>query len=468
MKSGKNNKHKNLEASGNNIDLPTLLNALCDEINYRESDIIGLKNSLSWKITSPCRFIDELLRKVRFESKKVKTDKIIPFRSDSSQLINLAKSYLNIHYNKIILNSNVVCFDVSVLVNNDAGTGIQRVVREIATNIAKLENENYILVDFSKDFPVDVTSHFKSETKADYDRKIQLEYGKIVLLDSTWDLFKKKPNFLKDAKKAGVKITTVIYDIFPLTNPELCAVNTVDAYTHWFNNIIGITDSFLCISQATMVSLNDFFKASTSRLSADKITYNYWHLGSDFNSNQAVNSTHTIIPFLLMVSTVEPRKNYEFVIDAISKMWVDGELDHRLVIVGRPGWNYQDVLKKIVDHPEYNKKLIWHENGISDSELATLYSGSSALIQASINEGFGLAVVEASNYKKPIVLSDIPVFREIILDNGYFFDLGSISSFERAINSATRPNASPTTTIQTSWEKSTSEFLKIAIKNCDY
>jgi glycosyltransferase involved in cell wall biosynthesis len=460
MKSGNINKHKIHEVGSDSIELPMLINALCDEIKYKNSHILSIKNSLCWKITSPCRFIEELITKIGLKKNPTTSNANIILSTESNEVIKLAKSYLDFHFNKIIYKSEVVCFDVSVLVNNDAGTGIQRVVREIAKNIANGENDNYILVDFSKEFPIDVTSAFKSKPNSNGSRNVQLEFGKIVLLDSNWDIFRHKSRFFRDAKKAGVEIIAVVYDIFPLSNPELCHPCTVEAYCHWFQNIIGITNSFLCISEATMVSLNAYVKKNCSLECSEEIKYKHWHLGSDLLVNQTI-AERNLEPYLLMVSTVEPRKNYEFVIDAVTKMWVDRELDQSLIIVGRPGWNNDKTIHKIKNHPEYGKKLIWYSEGISDDLLSSLYNQSTALIQASINEGFGLAVVEASRYMKPIILSDIPVFKEIVLNNGYFFDLGNSESFKIALHDALAKNSFPTQAILKTWQDSTSDLLKL-------
>jgi glycosyltransferase involved in cell wall biosynthesis len=284
------------------------------------------------------------------------------------------------------------------------------------------------------------------------------DIGHIVFLDSSWFLFNRGLDFFIKAREKGVKITTVIYDIFPLTNPEFCDIRTVESYNHWFSNILSITDGFLSISKATSQSLKTFINLDTNNL-AKKYKFDFWHLGSDIAIPKEYSNSTREDDFILMVSTVEPRKNYGFVVDEITKMWESKNLSHRLVIVGRPGWNYDHVHKKIKSHPEYGRKLIWHSDGISDELLNSLYDKCSALIQASLNEGFGLAVVEASSFNKPIVLSDISVFREIVTDNGYFFELGSGSSFGKALHAAVRSDASATKTIQKSWSESTNDFL---------
>jgi len=439
-----------------NSALVVLLESLVNELEKVEYSLEDLKNSTCWKITAPIRFLDKILFQNNFKKHIKKQEENI--KISNLKVILKAKKLLK-NINSIIYNPDIICIDVSVIVNNDAGTGIQRVVREIAKNIICQNNSNYKLVDFSGIPPINVTSKFNKKNDISKELEFITELGHIVFLDSSWHIFNKGLDFFIKAKAKGVKTTTVIYDIFPLTNPELCDIKTVESYRKWFHNVLPITDRFLSISKATSDSIRKYIELNSGN-EYKNIKYDYWHLGTDKVIPKKKNYSIVSEEYILMVSTVEPRKNYEFVVDEITKLWRSKTLMHHLVIVGRPGWKNEHVHSKIRSHPEYGKKLKWYSDGISDESLHLLYNNCSALIQASLNEGFGLAVVEASNYQKPIILSDIPVFREIVIDNGYFFEIGSPDSFEKALISAVKPNAAPTISIQKSWLESTNDFLK--------
>jgi glycosyltransferase involved in cell wall biosynthesis len=60
-------------------------------------------------------------------------------------------------------------------------------------------------------------------------------------------------------------------------------------------------------------------------------------------------------------------------------------------------------------------------NGVTDAEYAKDLSGSFAFVSASKDEGFGIPLVEAMRHRIPIVVSDIPIFREIAAEAGNFF-----------------------------------------------
>jgi glycosyltransferase involved in cell wall biosynthesis len=60
-------------------------------------------------------------------------------------------------------------------------------------------------------------------------------------------------------------------------------------------------------------------------------------------------------------------------------------------------------------------------NGVSDEEYGELLSSAFALVHASLDEGFGIPLIEAMATGTPVVVSDIPIFREVGADTaGYF------------------------------------------------
>lgn len=137
--------------------------------------------------------------------------------------------------------------------------------------------------------------------------------------------------------------------------------------------------------------------------------------------------SHRMEGVFLMVGTVEPRKGHEFVIKAFEKIWGRGE-QCGLCIIGRIGWNMEDFMISLKNHPMLGKNLLFLENA-SDSTLSYAYKHSTALIQASIDEGFGLPLVEAGAYGIPVICNDIPVFHEVAGENAIYFSRSSIEKF---------------------------------------
>jgi alpha-1,2-rhamnosyltransferase len=122
-----------------------------------------------------------------------------------------------------------------------------------------------------------------------------------------------------------------------------------------------------------------------------------------------------------MVSTIEPRKNHGYLLDAFERAWAAGSTA-RLCIAGRIGWKCDALLERIRNHPELNRRLFMF-NDLSDTSLEYAYAQASALVFPSFVEGFGLPLVEAMQRGLPAMGSDIAVFREIGGEFMAYFDL---------------------------------------------
>jgi glycosyltransferase involved in cell wall biosynthesis len=82
--------------------------------------------------------------------------------------------------------------------------------------------------------------------------------------------------------------------------------------------------------------------------------------------------------------------------------------------------------------------LVVH-NGVSDDEYAALLDSATALVTASRDEGFGIPVVEAMGRGTPVVVSDIPIFREIGGDTALYAAAGDADAFAARISELTAP-----------------------------
>jgi glycosyltransferase involved in cell wall biosynthesis len=112
-----------------------------------------------------------------------------------------------------------------------------------------------------------------------------------------------------------------------------------------------------------------------------------------------------------MVGTVEPRKNHQLAIQAF-EIIVEIFPDIKLVIAGKKGWSSDQLLQELMSSPMYGKSVFWVDSP-DDERLRHLYKNSLAILQLSKNEGFGLPLIEAKNFGKNILCSDISIFKEV-------------------------------------------------------
>ena len=143
---------------------------------------------------------------------------------------------------------------------------------------------------------------------------------------------------------------------------------------------------------------------------------NHFVLGSSFAvSSKISESTAPELDdiegmVILVVGTIEPRKNHSVVLDAFE--FLQKRLDCSLVVIGQKGWHSDELLTRLNHHPEKGGRLRVFTQA-SDDLLAAAYQRADCLVCASWDEGFGLPLVEGILSGVKVLASDIEIFREV-------------------------------------------------------
>ncbi|GAB6078981.1 glycosyltransferase family 4 protein [Hydrogenobaculum acidophilum] len=292
-----------------------------------------------------------------------------------------------------------------------------------------------------------------------FGKKVKLEQSDIILLaDAFWSQTYSK-SFFNTIKTLNV--VSLIYDIVPITNPETQPEHIVKAFNTVVVDIMANSKLIITTTNSEKNIIETFLKSKN----IEKPIY-VVPLGVDIKlAKNPVKPSAGIYfdNFYLMVGTIEPRKNHMLVLKAFHKMWEEGE-SSTLVIVGRIGWKYEEVLNFINTSPFKNKKLFFLEE-VKDEELEYLYQHTKALIMASYREGFGLPVIEAMVRGVPVIASDIPVFREIASDYPTYFDPYNQDSLISAIKSSKNLERKPANIKLNTWEDTTRAIANIIKKH---
>jgi hypothetical protein len=124
--------------------------------------------------------------------------------------------------------------------------------------------------------------------------------------------------------------------------------------------------------------------------------------------------------FILMVSTLEPRKNHLGFLAAWESLRSKSAFPLALVLVGSPGWGNKNLLRAMQKWQQRGE--LFHLSAVPPAEMRTLYATADAVVCPSVDEGFDLPAVEALCCGGAVAASDIPVHREILGDAAAFFD----------------------------------------------
>ena len=316
--------------------------------------------------------------------------------------------------------------DVTQIVVKDTGTGIQRVVRNILRHWQDSPPSGYAVCPVRFDATAGGYCHERGylaknpsqQSTAHSVERVCVDAGDVFVgLDLTAHLFPQVESMLASWRLAGVRVCFVVYDIIPLLLPGQAYPGTPQAFDVWVRSLRRQSDRVVCISSAVADDLRHWWSRNTEEGALPEVSH--FHLGADFESEATL--THSSMSHdvqraiasgaVLMVGTVEPRKGYSLALDAFDRLWAEGR-DVSLVIVGGQGWDTEELCQRIRSHPRLGQHLFWFE-GLDDAGLAHLYANAKGLLMASEAEGFGLPLIEAAHYGLPLLVRDIPVFREI-------------------------------------------------------
>ncbi len=325
--------------------------------------------------------------------------------------------------------------DISEIIVRDARTGIQRVTRNVLREWLRCNISTHsIRPVYAKSNRVYyyANEYLESEFGISHgaDHPCLFFKGDIFFgLDFQPRTIPKQSHFFARLRAKGVRIGFLIHDILPITLPQYFNKSFSDVIPNWLRFVSSNSDFIIHDSKATAQSVRDWI---SENIVADRTPVLHWaHIAADILTDATASHVgDNIAPdmlkkilnnkYFLMVGTLEPRKGHTPIIEAFSILWESG-FDGALVIVGKKGWQCDDLVNLITSHPEYNKKLFWL-SGISDLALIDIYKGASCLIAASYGEGFGLNIIEAASFGIPVLARDIPVFREVAQNYAEYFD----------------------------------------------
>lgn len=334
--------------------------------------------------------------------------------------------------------SSRLIMDVTSTAQSPVLSGIQRVMHNLAKAALKQNatEQNQTVLSYCRDASgwYALSELSKPAVKLQPQNRITFENNdSYLLLDSSWTFIEGQEPRLADALVCGEEVVHGIHDIGPLTMSAMTDEGMPPAFRRWFEFVLGYSTGIVCVSRAVA---DEVYQLIEDIKLPRPMKIGYFRLGADFADVEPdvseLGFTKTR-PTFLMVGTIEPRKGQYYGLKAFEKLWEQG-VDVNLVIVGKAGWDTKLLQAMLENHPEREKRLFWRQ-GISDSGLAAVYQEADALIMTSYLEGFGLPVVEAGRKNCPVILADLPVFREVGegAPKATYFEVGSAESLANTI-----------------------------------
>lgn len=221
------------------------------------------------------------------------------------------------------------------------------------------------------------------------------------------------------------------HDLFPITNPIWFTAKSRIRFSHALKKVQK-RDLFLCNSQYTSNQIREV-------LGWDDISCVVFHPPRRHLEEKKCGMCDACCErsprgsFILMVGTIEPRKNYKMAI----RGFLDSELIPKMIIVGNRGWKRRSSFGLST-----SSRILLYEK-VCDGALRELYKTCKAFLSASIDEGFNLPLQEAREHGARCIVSDTPVHRELHPDMRNFFDPRDSVAITEFINDFQKWNTPP-------------------------
>lgn len=224
-------------------------------------------------------------------------------------------------------------------------------------------------------------------------------------------------------------LVSTIHDLAIIKYPEVAHPKVLAMHQRAWAILKKRQALLIAVSQATKRDIIKYLEVPTERVFVVhealpvEISQTAQRLSKDPQLLQKITTQYRLEqPYILFVGTREPRKNLLRLIQA----WRPLAKDYRLLVVGEQAWDGSD---KVSHHPHLE-----FLGQVSDLELAALYHRAELFAYPSLDEGFGLPVLEAFSHGVPVLTADIPVMREVAGNAAELVDPKNVSAMTEALH----------------------------------
>ena len=311
--------------------------------------------------------------------------------------------------------------------NNRVKTGVEHYVKELILQLAKIDSTNeytLYLQTQPEDWFLNLPKNFKLKV---------IPFPKFwTQIRLSWEMFISPPDVLF----VPASTLPLIHPKSVYTEHDVAWIYYPEVFTWYmlqFHRVFswlarrGAT-KIISISESTKKDLINHYQVDPEKIAV--VPHGYTE-NTDV-ANELSEEVKAKLPdkYILFLSTLQPRKNLELLIDAFKELKSEHpELPHKLVVVGKPGWKFQEILRKVDD----NKDIVAYLGHISDGDRWPVFKKADLFVCPSLYEGFGMPLLEAFECNVPVATSNSSSLPEVGGDAAVYFDPTSKEEMKQAI-----------------------------------
>jgi glycosyltransferase involved in cell wall biosynthesis len=248
------------------------------------------------------------------------------------------------------------------------------------------------------------------------------------------------PN-VKTARRVFNFEVQIFHDLSALLTPQFHTRDTIEYHALTARDDLLTNDLTICVSDATRSDTLRYLRPPNPERVITIHLGHAWPEKCEKLHQAAMASPEfedaKVEPYVLILGTIEPRKNIGAVLDFLSRS--PRILDSfRFVFVGRRGWGdqFEAYLQRHGVLAAYQQKKIVFTGYVPDQAKYSLMKEASLVVYPSLFEGFGLPVLEALSVGAPVLTTPSSSIPEVAGDACYYFDPFAETGFDLGFSRA--------------------------------
>jgi len=240
-------------------------------------------------------------------------------------------------------------------------------------------------------------------------------------------------DFVLPPVRRGTKTLLTVHDLSFVRVPESAAPRLKAYLDVVVPRSCRRADHILAVSTATKNDLIDLYGLPESKISVlpNGVSPHFKRV-TDPAALQAIRAKYKIGAgrYILAVGTVQPRKNYGRLMEALAGL-TGPHADVKLVIVGGRGWLEGPIYAALTDLKLADRVVF--TGFADDADLPALYSAAACSALPSLYEGFGIPVLESMACGTPALTANNSSLIEIAGEAGLLVDAYSVESIRAGL-----------------------------------
>ena len=216
---------------------------------------------------------------------------------------------------------------------------------------------------------------------------------------------------LRRRQGEGFLVHHFLHDVLPLTDPQFFPPEESIRFARYMREAFALSASVITSTRANAEEVDRL----TRRGQLPSVPVHVVPLGDSDLLRVNPLAPPLSLPasgYLLVVGTLEIRKNHRVLYEAYRLATADGTGLPPVVVAGQRGWLVEETLALLTRDPRLQAQVLFADEA-SDAELTWLYRNCLFTLYPSLAEGWGLPVRESLSFGKACVTSETPTFREI-------------------------------------------------------